>query len=155
MPIVSHQSDFLLPVLPVAHSYWPHSHFTLRAWFHNSPAEIKTEIEQISWEFHDFWFCSNSLLLEGGDRPLAHLLSLNISVGKQHSLTTAMECVLSSSECRCWSLMLIINRAQLAHSHQFCDPAASITPQLLCGFSLSFFFPCLYTIFFSLRFLKP
>lgn len=32
--------------------------------------------------------------------------------------------------------MLIINQAQLAHSHQVCDPAASITPQLFCGFSL-------------------
>lgn len=47
-----------------------------------------------------------------------------------------MECVLSSSECRCWGLMLIINWAQLAHRHQVCDPAASTTPQLLSGVPL-------------------
>lgn len=36
----------------------------------------------------------------------------------------------------------LINPAQLAHKHQVCDPAASITPQLLSGVPL-FFLPLL------------
>lgn len=52
----------------------------------------------------------------------------------------SVECVLSSSECRCWGLMLSLNQAQLAHRHQACDPAASITPQLLSAAPL-FFLP--------------